>query len=187
MSRACGVIASPAVSDLELSADQIRSLLEEVANSLPRSDKPPTIIVVGGSLLAWHGLRAATKDIDSVRRLEESLKAAVSEVAKRYDLAPNWINDRAAAFMPANFEESTCVILVEHASLRVLGASFDDVFLMKLYASRATDYDDLAAIWRHCTFETPAEAVRRFYLAYPLEEHDEHLIDHIEGIQQAAR
>lgn len=50
-----------------LDGDQIRALLAEVAGELTRSSRSHTIVVVGGSLLAWHGLREATADLDSIR------------------------------------------------------------------------------------------------------------------------
>ena len=46
------------------------------------SDCPQhTLILVGGSLLAWHGLREATLDVDSVLRLGAELSAAAALVA----------------------------------------------------------------------------------------------------------
>ncbi len=44
---------------------------------------PPTMLVVGGALLAWHGLRDGTRDVDSVHRLDEELQAAVALVASQ--------------------------------------------------------------------------------------------------------
>jgi hypothetical protein len=64
------------------------------------------VIVVGGSLLAFHGLREATVDVDSVKRLDSELKSAVASVARLHDLAPAWLNDSASAFRPATFDEA---------------------------------------------------------------------------------
>ncbi|HEY9378579.1 MAG TPA: hypothetical protein VIQ02_15995 [Jiangellaceae bacterium] len=42
------------------------------------------------------------------------------------------MNDSAAAFLPATFEPDECEALLDRRTLRVLGAPFDQVFLMKL-------------------------------------------------------
>ena len=44
------------------------------------------MIVVGGSLLAWHGLRDATRDVDSIGRIDPELRMAINAVAKRHRL-----------------------------------------------------------------------------------------------------
>jgi hypothetical protein len=70
-------------------------------------------------------------------------------------------------------------VLLDHPNLQVLGIPFDQLFLMKLNASRAVDTDDMEVVWSYCTFGTPEAAVEAFYRAYPLERHDEFLADHI--------
>lgn len=64
----------------------------------------------------------------------------------------------------------------------MLGAPYDQVFLMKLNASRATDTDDLVALWPLCSFGTPERAVDAFYEAYPHEERDPYLAQRIRAI-----
>lgn len=71
------------------------------------------LILVGGSLLAWHGLRATTLDVDSVLRLDAELSAAAVLVAKRNRLAPRWLNSSAQPFAPVTLEESECEVLAE--------------------------------------------------------------------------
>ena len=137
---------------------------------------------MGGALLAWHGLRDSTHDVDSVERLDTVLKNAVMHVAKRHDLAPEWLNDSAAAFIPSTFNPGECEILLEHPLLLVLGMPWNQLFLMKLFASRATDTDDIEAIWPYCTFGSVDAAVAAFYEAYPHAPHDEYLADHISRI-----
>jgi hypothetical protein len=124
-------------SDSPLTGEQIAALVAEVADELPSGERRHTIIVAGGSLLAWHGLRDTTVDVDSVERLDPELRAAVAEVAVRHDLAPRWLNDHAAMFRPQTLNESSCEVLLDHRRLLVLGASYRDVFLMKLSSRRA--------------------------------------------------
>lgn len=72
--------------DPELTGDDIRALLREVAEQLPTGSQR-TLVMVGGSLLAWHALRDTTRDVDSVQALDEAMRAAVAEVGERHDLA----------------------------------------------------------------------------------------------------
>jgi hypothetical protein len=53
---------------------------------------------------------------------------------------------------------------------------------MKLYAARAVDYQDLVALWPLCEFSSPADAVERFWLAYPHASDDDFLIDYVAQI-----
>jgi Nucleotidyltransferase of unknown function (DUF6036) len=165
-----------------LGADAIERYLREVAADLPQHGPQHTVVVVGGALLAWHGLRAATRDVDSGRRIDRDLMAAVARVAARHDLAPEWLNDSAAAFVPATLEDADCEVLIDRPTLRVLGAPFDQVFLMKLNASRAADTEDLEALWPYCSFGSPEAAAEAFYEAFPLEERDAYLADHIRNV-----
>lgn len=170
------------MSDQPFDAATIERYLGEVADEIPNGDPQHTVIVVGGALLAWHGLRAATRDVDSGQRLDEEVVSAVARVARRRNLAPKWLNDSAAAFLPATFEREDCAVLLERPTLRVLGLPWDQLFLMKLNASRAVDTVDMEAIWPRCSFGSPEAAVEAFYAAYPLEHPDEFLADHIRSI-----
>ena len=169
------------MSDRPLGGDEITSLLREVAHEL--TDSPGrTIVVVGGALLALHGLREATRDVDSTTPVDAELSHAVARVAARHDLAPRWLNDHAKPYLPVTFDEGQCDVLIDLPGLTVLGAPLDQVFLMKLFASRAADVDDLEVLWEHCSFGSPEEAAEAFHLGYPHLEHDEHLADHIRRI-----
>jgi hypothetical protein len=53
---------------------------------------------------------------------------------------------------------------------------------MKLNASRAIDTDDMEVIWPLCSFESAEAAAEAFFEAYPLEQPDEFLADHIRRI-----
>ncbi len=157
---------------------RIRQLLVEVDAELHKSDgEQSVIIVVGGSLLAWHGLRDATRDVDSVLRLDDHLRRAVQIVAERHGLASDWLNDHAAAFAPSWFDPETCEVLLTTPRLRVLGAPLRDVFLMKLCRGAPQDLRDLRALWPSVArlFESAAEVTQQFYEAFPAEPFDEFL------------
>jgi len=169
------------VSDTPLDASTIQAYVAEVAEEL-ESGSQRTLVIVGGALLAWHGLRATTGDVDSVMRLDAELREAVARVAKRHGLAPGWLNDSAARFLPATFKIEDCSLLLDTPTLRVLGAPMDQVFLMKLFAARAADTNDLEAIWPKCSYATAEEAAAAFYEAYPQEDADPNLPNFIRDI-----
>ncbi|MFZ1441057.1 MAG: hypothetical protein WAX12_02180 [Candidatus Microthrix subdominans] len=166
--------------DVPLSGDQIRRYLGEVARSMGPGGPQHTLILVGGSLLAWHGLRQTTLDVDSVRRLDAELSAAAALVAKRHGLPPRWLNSNAQPFAPVTLKESECEVLAEYPRLKLLGAPWSQIFVMKLYAGREQDREDLAAIWSRTGFASADAAARMFREAYPHAPDDEFLSTYIE-------
>jgi hypothetical protein len=160
---------------------QIRTYLLEVADALPAGGPQQLIVVVGGALLAWHGLRATTRDVDVVQRLDAELRDAVLVVAERHGLAPRWLNDDASRFVPRTLDVAECEVLGDHPRLRVLGAPLQQVFLMKMFSARAPDRDDLVAIWPHLGL-TPEQVVEGFWEAYPAAPPDEYLLAWISDI-----
>lgn len=87
-------------------------------------------------------------------------------MAAERDLRPDWLNDRAAAFVSAGLIVADCEVLFEH--------------------TRLIDHDDMVAIWPRCSFPSPQAAVAAFHAAYPHEEHDPHLVNEVARIAAAA-
>jgi len=135
------------MAERQLSGPEIRGLIEEVAARLAPEGPQHTVIIVGGSLLAWRGLRYTTEDVDSVRRLDAELRAAVASVAPEHGRSPTWLNANAAWFIPATFDPDACEVLLDHPRLLVLGAPIRDVFVMKMYRSDPNDHDDMVVRW----------------------------------------
>lgn len=164
-----------------LSGDEIRDLLEEVADQLKAARAQVTVLVVGGSLMALHGLREATEDVDSSIRLDTELRAAVRIVAERHQLAVDWLNDHSAAWHPQTLRLEDCAVLLERPQLRVLGAPLSAVFLMKLNRSQPQDVVDMITLWPLVVeeFSSARTVVESFYAAFPHEEPDDYLEDHV--------
>jgi len=173
--------------DKPLHASLISALLAEVADALPTDGVQLTIVIAGGSLLALHGLRQTTADVDSIKRLDEELRTATTSVAARHGLDPTWLNDRSAPFAPATLQEKDCSVLLQRGRLNVLGAPLSQVFLMKLYAARARDYDDLVTLWPRAGFRSPEEAAAALFAAFPHAPDDPHLADYVRAIAEAAQ
>lgn len=169
-----------------MSRHEIVALVTEVAAETPAREPRRSIIIVGGSLLAWRGLRDTTADVDTIRRLDDDLRHAVARVAKRHDLAIRWLNDSAAAFSPQTLDESACDVLLNHPNLLVLGAPLRAVFAMKLFAARAADYDDLVRLWPLCHFVSAEEAADEMREAFPAAPDDPYLAHHVTAIARDA-
>ncbi|CAN5598789.1 hypothetical protein BH10ACT2_BH10ACT2_00750 [soil metagenome] len=159
-----------------LDGDAIKRLVTEVADELAGPEQR-TIVVVGGSLLAWHGLRKTTRDVDSIRPIDDDLRDGVRRVAERHGLTVDWLNDRSVAFAPVGFDVASCEVLFEHPRLRALGAPFRDVFLMKLRRGDPQDLIDMRVLWPYVQdrFATAADVVDAFFEAFPSEPDDEFL------------
>jgi hypothetical protein len=169
--------------------DEILESLGDVAELLAAwiPEHPPTVlVVVGGSYMALQGLRHATADVDTITRLEVTVRDAVSVVARQRHLRPNWLNDYAKPFTPVGFRTEICDVLFDHPSLRVLGPPPDCIFLMKLYASRAPDFDDMVTLWPRCTFASASVAAECFVAAYPAALPDPDLIPYIAAVAETA-
>ena len=161
--------------EVPLDGADIRAHLHEVAAELGSAGPRQTVVLVGGALLALAGLRKSTVDVDTVRMLDAELRRAVATVAGAHDLAPNWLNDHAAAFVPATFNERDCETLLVDGRLEVLGAPFSQVFVMKLHAARPHDVEDMARMWPRTGFSSADQAAHAYALAYPHEVADPHL------------
>ena len=164
------------------------ALVDEVATVLPASDPQHTVIVVGGALLSWHGLRLSTLDVDSIEHLDATLRLAIREVATRHDLAVDWLNDRAKPWRPATFRIEDCDVLLNRPTLRVLGAPLRDVFIMKLDRGGPQDYSDLVALWPLIcsSFSTARDVVETHRAAFPAALEDPYLDSSVQGIANAA-
>lgn len=176
----------PPANRQPLSGPEIQTLIATVAERLAGDGPQHTLIIVGGSLLAWRGFRASTEDVDSIVRLEAELRAAVEIVAAEHDLAMDWLNAQAAQFKPQTFQLEECDILLEHPRLLVLGAPLRQVFIMKMYRADPPDQDDMVTMWPHIGFATAHEAVSLFYEAYPHLEEDPHLDEFVITIARRA-
>ena len=169
-----------------LGRTELETLFEELATELQVDGLRAEVLMVGGSWMLWYEMREATRDVDSAQTLSPEVAAAVARVAPRHDLDPDWLNDRAAPFMPLGFEVGTSTIVYEHAALVVRTPPASTIFLMKLYAGRAPDRDDLVKLWPVSRFSTPEEAVAAYERAYPHAPDDPHLIDFVAAISRAA-
>jgi hypothetical protein len=159
-----------------LNRDTILAYLQELSAALELGVRHH-IVLAGGSFLALHNLRAATRDIDSLTKLDPDLRDTAARVGARHDLAPHWLNDDASMFAPQGLREDMCSPVVDTPTLLVLEPPARFVFAMKLYSLRAADTADLPSLWPLTGFDTAEEAVAFMERCYPHSEPDPHLAE----------
>jgi hypothetical protein len=171
----------------ELDRATMERLFTELANELDATGTSCRLITVGGSYLAFHGLRVSTRDVDTITALDDQMRSAIAAVAERNDLDSDWLNAQARPFAPAGLSEADCTVLFEYGPLTVLGPVPRWVFLMKLDAARPqVDVVDMVRLWPACGFASPADAVARYEAAYPMARHDPHLTEFVADIAMKA-
>lgn len=171
-----------------LSGEHIRRLVAELADHLRGSSVEYRLVIAGGALLAWHGLRESTHDVDSLTYLDDAIQTAIAEVAAQHDLAGNWLNHNARLFTPATLATESCADIFTSSSLTLLGVPLDLLFIMKLYRANPEDIADMIRLWplvrgRFASFD---DVVLRYHEAYPMAEESESLAQFIAHIAQEA-
>ena len=169
-----------------LDRDTIVECLGELGDLLGDDGAEHVVVLVGGALMALRGLRESTRDVDTIERVEDELERAVAEVAHHRGLPPKWLNARAAAFKPVTFDQSACTPVLSRGRLTVLAAPLSQVFLMKLRAGRAPDYEDMIRLWPDTGYANATAAVEAFWRAYPEEPEDPEFLGFVEGITHQA-
>ena len=162
------------------------ALFDALGSELSDQGVTAEIVMVGGSWLLWHAQRAATHDVDSAKRLHDEVRAAARRVARRSDLAPDWLNDQAAGFWPADASYADCTVVHVAGGLVVRAPPARLVFVMKLYRGTPQDHEDMVTLWSRCDFTDPADALAAYWRAYPHAPEDPYLLGYIEDIAAEA-
>jgi hypothetical protein len=146
------------------------------------------MVVVGGSSLALMGLRESTRDIDLVTEIDDSLLAAIIQVANAFQISESWMNNSARFFAPGTAIMDRCSVFLDLSKLRIHFLHTDDLFVMKLYASRGPiDFADLVLLWPLCSFADAKSAVNHYWELYEGAYPDEFLEEYVQRIVDQAR
>ena len=158
------------------SGDDVRRLIVELANRLAPSERRD-IVIAGGSLLALHGLRDSTADVDSLTLLDTTLCEHIAVIAAQHDLRGDWLNDHAHPYSPHGLTMQQCNVLLEHRGFRLLGVPLHLVFLMKLDRAQEQDVADMVRLWPivSSAFRDVSHVVNEYFAAYPNAREDPYL------------
>ena len=151
-----------------LNGAAVRRLVVELAEALGANDHRE-LVIAGGSLLALHGLRDSTIDVDSLTPLDETLRNHIAQIAAQHGLRTDWLNDHALPFRPLGLRPEECDVLLEHLGLRLLGVPLPQLFLMKLDRAQEQDVADLVRLWPivSSAFRSVSQIVHEYLAAYP--------------------
>lgn len=159
------------MSAVPLSAGDIHSLFEDMAQELSSRGVRAEVFLVGGAAIALaFDSRRVTRDLDAVFAPTAEVRSAVRAVAERRGLTDDWLNDAVKGFLPGPDPDRTRFF--EDPALVVDVASAEYLLAMKLFASRVeTDAEDIALLYRqlgYTTVEQGLDLVERAYKGRPL-------------------
>ncbi|MFQ4149407.1 DUF6036 family nucleotidyltransferase [Arthrobacter sp. LAPM80] len=141
----------------ELTCDQILALLRELGNRLATRGIHSDIKLVGGAALVLQGIgNRPTADIDASYAETASVNSIVAEMATDYDLASDWLNSNASAFIPDN---ASWITLEELDGLTIQAADSETLLAMKIAAERDKDTLDIARLLRKLNITNAIDAV----------------------------
>lgn len=111
-----------------------------------------TISLVGGAALSMSYLhdRRATTDIDALLPSDKRIAEIIAEIAAEENLAENWINDAAMAYVPFETQQQW-IDLYRVGGVLVRIASAELLLAMKLRADRGfRDRADIEGLIKIC-------------------------------------
>lgn len=126
---------------------EMLGLFEEVDDVL--SETAPSgvmyvLYVIGGVAMGALFDGRMTQDVDvATAEIPAQVMQAASEVARRRNIAVNWINNQAAGFVEAELPPSAFDPLYEGRCLLVRGASPRVLLALKLMSGRGRDISDI--------------------------------------------
>jgi hypothetical protein len=142
-----------------LGRDDVRRLLEEVADELASRRVRGKLFLVGGAAMAVaYGRDRVTRDIDAVFEPMETVYEAARVVGRRNGLPADWLNDGVKAFLHGADPDATTFL--DTPGLTVQVASPRYLFTLKALAARVDrDAADLVTLYGLCGFASVDEAL----------------------------
>ena len=150
-----------------LDADQLSELLHELGRRLTARGVEGALYVVGGAAIALaHDARRVTIDLDCVASPRDEVLAEAREVALLHGLPDEWLNSRAAAWIPTLPPHWT-TSGVDYSGLRIHLADARTLVAMKLISDRTRDFADLVTLFPAAGITRPEDALALVHDAYP--------------------
>lgn len=155
MKRPDGGERPPAV---QLDGPAVKELLMEVGRRLHARGVHVDIYLVGGAAIALtFDVKRITADVDAIFSDSDVVREEAAAVAREHGLPDDWLNDRAATFLPG--EADPGAVRLEAEGLTVSVASPEHVLAMKMVSFRpGNDQDALVLLFAQLGIETPEQA-----------------------------
>jgi hypothetical protein len=146
--------------------DELLKYLEILGSGLEEKGLQGEVIVTGGAAMCLvHSARDATKDIDALYEPKNEINALVKNIADKYGLPQDWLNDSVKGFMDDNVETADFMQL---GALKISTVTPEYLLAMKLMSSRVEgqDYEDIKFLLRKLnirTHENAESVIGRFF------------------------
>ncbi|MFT3862144.1 DUF6036 family nucleotidyltransferase [Micropruina sp.] len=152
---------------MELDAEAVRGLFQELSDRLAASGVHAQLFVVGGAAMALaYEQGRLTRDVDALFVPAPEVRQAAEAIGADRGLEPDWLNDAAKGFLPGQDEHPATVF--ESEALLVQVASPEYLLAMKLHASRdERDLDDAAILFTRLGYTTPEQGIDLLTSIYP--------------------
>ncbi|MGI8808718.1 MAG: hypothetical protein ACR2KK_12895 [Acidimicrobiales bacterium] len=149
------------MSDPLLSRRQLQEALEHLAERLHRRGVHAEVYVFGGgAMVLGHNAREATMDLDAaIRRGHGAVTTEAQVVARELGLPGWWLNEQAAAYLPAASDDEARTVLAM-PGLTVIAASARHLLAMKARAARQRDVADIITLARLVGASSAEQVIR---------------------------
>lgn len=175
-------------SNVTLTRTDIVSGLTELVRNLHEAGVSARVQLVGGAAIALtiNAERTVTRDVDAPLTPVKEALAAAEKVALTHGWPPDWLNDKAAQFVPQGYgREPEWTVVHKDDLVTIEAASAETLLAMKLHATqrrRLREAEDLLALLPTCGITTVEEAGRLYAEFYPgdeFTESTEHIVSQI--------
>lgn len=163
-------------SSVTLTRDDIISGLTELVKNLHEAGVRARVQLVGGAAIALtvNADRTATRDVDAPLTPLNEVLAAAEKVALVRRWPTDWLNDKAAQFVPQGYgREPEWTVVHKDDLVTIEAASAETLLAMKLHATqrrRLREAEDLLALLPTCGITTVEEAETLYAEFYPGDE-----------------
>lgn len=124
-----------------LRKEEMLRYFEEINEQLKSEHKHGEILIVGGAALTLvFNARESTHDIDAMFEPKEDMRKIIKNIAQKYDIAADWLNDGAKGFMTDKMTYST---YLEYSHLRISNVDAEGLLAMKLSSARPKPSSDM--------------------------------------------
>ncbi len=151
-----------------LTAPELLAAFRELSQELAARGMRAHIYMVGGAAIALgFDAERHTRDVDAlVLNRAGEMEEAVQAVGRRRGWRNEWLNDDAAAFIPAG-ADGRALTAYEGEGLLVTAASAEWLLAMKLRALRPKDWPDIAVLTEHLNLSCARDAWNIYDEAFP--------------------
>ncbi|MGH2478657.1 MAG: DUF6036 family nucleotidyltransferase [Ktedonobacteraceae bacterium] len=137
-----------------------------LGQELAATNRTGAILLVGGAaMILMVGNRNSTRDIDaSFEHEAQAIRTAVTQIAHREGLPPDWLNDGAKGFL---YVTPPVTLWKRFPGLDVYLPALEYLLAMKIVAGRLQDIADARALIQHLGITQPQDVLNILQLYIP--------------------